>query len=52
MDGELWLSVMPASAKARDLDRDRRILVHSVCRQSLPKAEIMMRGIVPRRSRP
>jgi len=26
MAGDLWLSVMPASAKARDLHRDPRIL--------------------------
>jgi general stress protein 26 len=46
IDGELWLSVMPASAKARDLDRDPRILVHSVVTSPSPQAEIMMRGTV------
>src|ERR1700739_4268484 len=46
MDGELWLSVMPASAKARDLDRDPRILVHSIVTSPSPPAEIMMRGAV------
>jgi len=30
LDGELWLSMMPTSMKARDLDRDPRVLVHSV----------------------
>ena len=30
LDGELWLSMMPTSAKVRDLDRDARVLVHSV----------------------
>ena len=30
MDGELWLSMMPASTKARDLYRDPRILLHSI----------------------
>jgi Pyridoxamine 5'-phosphate oxidase len=30
LDGELWLSMMPASYKVRDLDRDPRVLVHSV----------------------
>jgi hypothetical protein len=30
LDGELWLSMMPASLKASDLDRDPRVLVHSV----------------------
>jgi Pyridoxamine 5'-phosphate oxidase len=29
LDGELWLSMMWQSAKARDLLRDPRILVHS-----------------------
>jgi Pyridoxamine 5'-phosphate oxidase len=30
MDGDLWLSMMWQSTKARDLLRDPRILVHSV----------------------
>jgi hypothetical protein len=30
MDGDLWLSMMPASAKSRDLHRDPRILLHSI----------------------
>jgi hypothetical protein len=30
LDGDLWLSMMPTSAKVRDLDRDARVLVHSV----------------------
>jgi Pyridoxamine 5'-phosphate oxidase len=30
LDGELWLSMMPSSTKAHDLDRDPRVLVHSV----------------------
>jgi hypothetical protein len=30
LDGELWLSMMWQSAKARDLLRDPRILVHSI----------------------
>jgi hypothetical protein len=30
LDGDLWLSMMPTSAKVRDLDRDARLLVHSV----------------------
>ncbi len=46
MHGELWLSMMPASAKARDLDRDPRILVHSIVTSPSPEAEIMMRGTV------
>src|SRR5215472_6493277 len=46
MDGELWLSIMPASAKARDLYRDPRILLHSIVTSPSPPAEIMMRGTV------
>ena len=46
MDGDLWLSVMPASAKARDLDGDPRILVHSIVTSPCPQAEIMLRGAV------
>jgi hypothetical protein len=30
MDGDLWLSMMWQSTKARDLLRDPRILIHSV----------------------
>jgi hypothetical protein len=46
MDDELWLSMMPTSAKAGDLRRDRRILVHSVITSPSPLAEIMLRGTV------
>ena len=46
MDGELWLSMMPASAKARDLYRDPRILVHSIVTSRSAQAEIMLRGAV------
>ena len=46
MDGDLWLSMMPASAKARDLYRDPRILLHSIVTNPAPQAEIMMRGTV------
>ena len=44
MDGDLWLSMMPASAKARDLYRDPRILLHSIISNPAPQAEIMIRG--------
>jgi hypothetical protein len=46
MDGELWLSMMPASTKARDLDRDPRVLLHSIVTSPSPQAEIMVRGTV------
>src|ERR1700743_3501970 len=44
MDGELWLSMMPGSAKGADLGRDPRIQLHSII--SAPKAaiEIKLRG--------
>jgi hypothetical protein len=42
MDGELWLSMMPASTKARDLERDPRILLHSIVTSRSPQAEIMV----------
>lgn len=44
MDGDLWLSMMPGSVKARDLHRDPRILVHSIVTNPAPQAEIMIRG--------
>jgi hypothetical protein len=44
MDSELWLSMMPASTKARDLCRDPRILLHSIITSPSPQAEIMLRG--------
>jgi hypothetical protein len=45
MDGELWLSMMRGSTKARDLGRDPRILLHSIV--TGPEAaggEIKVRG--------
>jgi hypothetical protein len=44
MDGDLWLSMMPTSVKARDLRRDPRILLHSIVTNPAPRAEIMIRG--------
>ncbi len=46
LDGELWLSMMPTSTKARDLNRDPRVLLHSIVTGPAPHAEIMMRGTV------
>src|SRR5215469_14749672 len=46
MDGDLWLSMMPDSTKARDLGRDPRILLHSIVTSPSPQAEIMVRGTV------
>jgi len=46
MDGQLWLSMMPSSAKALDLRRDSRILLHSIVTGPAPAAEIMLRGTV------
>lgn len=44
LDGGLWLSMMPASAKVRDLARDPRIVLHSVITGPGPAAEIKLRG--------
>ena len=46
MDGELWLSMMSSSAKAHDLRRDSRILLHSIVTGPEPAAEIKARGRV------
>jgi hypothetical protein len=42
--GQLWLSMMPTSAKARDLARDPRILLHSIVTSPVPDGEVMVRG--------
>jgi hypothetical protein len=45
LDGDLWLSMMPTSAKVRDLDRDPRVLVHNVIANSDDDAgEYKIRG--------
>lgn len=44
MDGELWLSMMRASAKAADLGRDQRIVLHSIITGPEPAAEVKVRG--------
>jgi hypothetical protein len=46
MDGELWLSMMQTSTKARDLGRDPRILLHSLVTGPEAAAEIKLRGAV------
>ncbi len=46
MDGELWLSMMQASTKARDLGRDPRVLLHSLVTGPEAAAEIKLRGVV------
>jgi hypothetical protein len=47
LDGELWLSMMPTSTKARDLDRDPRVLVHSVITsRDGGEGEYKVRGMV------
>jgi Pyridoxamine 5'-phosphate oxidase len=46
LDGDLWLSMMWQSAKARDLLRDPRILVHSVvASRNGAEGEFKVRGI-------
>src|SRR6266568_6618301 len=44
MDGDLWLSMMRTSAKAMDLARDPRILLHSIVTGPEPAAEVKVRG--------
>jgi hypothetical protein len=45
LDGELWLSMMWRSAKARDLLRDPRILVHSlISSRDGGEGEVKVRG--------
>ena len=46
MDGDLWLSMMRASAKAKDLARDPRILLHSIVTGPGPAPEVKVRGTV------
>ncbi|MFI6072491.1 pyridoxamine 5'-phosphate oxidase family protein [Actinoplanes sp. NPDC051343] len=47
LDGELWLSMMPTSWKAADLDRDPRVLVHSVITsRDGAEGEFKVRGVV------
>jgi hypothetical protein len=46
MDGDLWLSMMRTSAKAIDLARDPRILLHSIVTGPEPAAEVKVRGAV------
>jgi hypothetical protein len=46
MDGDLWLSMMSASAKVMDLARDRRIVLHSIITGPEPAAEVKVRGTV------
>lgn len=49
MDGDVWLSMMRTSAKAIDLARDPRILLHSIVTGPEPAAEVKIRGTVARR---
>jgi hypothetical protein len=46
MDGDLWLSMMPTSAKVMDLARDHRIVLNSVVTGPEPAAEVKVRGTV------
>jgi general stress protein 26 len=46
LDGDLWLSMMSGSAKARDLARDPRVVLNSVITSPSPPAEIKVRGTV------
>jgi hypothetical protein len=46
MDGDLWLSMMQASTKAHDLQRDPRITLNSIITGPEPAAEIKVCGTV------
>lgn len=46
LEGRLWLSMMQASTKARDLQRDPRILLHSIVTGPEGAPEIKLRGTV------
>lgn len=46
MDGDLWLSMMQTSAKALDLARDPRIVVHSIITGPEAAPEVKVRGTV------
>ena len=53
LDGDLWLSMMWQSTKARDLLRDPRILVHSVITsRDGAEGEVKLRGSGPGRAGP
>jgi hypothetical protein len=46
MDGQLWLSMLQDSMKARDLARDPRVVHNSIVTGPEPAAEIKVRGTV------
>jgi hypothetical protein len=50
MEGELWLSMMPGSAKVADLDRDPRLQVHSIISGPEAANEVKLRGTARRES--
>jgi len=52
LDGELWLSMMRGSAKVRDLERDPRILLHSIVTGPEAATEVKMRGTARREGNP
>jgi hypothetical protein len=52
MNGDLWLSMMQSSAKALDLARDSRILLHSAITGPEPATEIKVRGTVRTETNP
>jgi hypothetical protein len=50
MDGQLWLSMMTGSTKARDLYRDPRIVLNGIVTGPEPAVEIKMRATVEQES--
>lgn len=46
MDGDLWLSMMSTSTKAKDLHRDPRVVLNSIVTGPEPAVEIKIQGTV------
>jgi hypothetical protein len=45
MDGQLWLSMLQDSMKARDLHRDLRLVINSIVIGPEPAVEVKVRGV-------
>ncbi len=45
MDGQLWLSMLRDSMKARDLHRDQRLVLNSIVIGLEPAVEVKVRGV-------
>ena len=45
LEGELWLCMMWKSAKAADVERDNRVLIHSAVAGPIDPGEVKLRGL-------